>query len=249
MKLANRITTSIIAAVAVLALAAPVAKAQYSSPHYQTNQVFFGSGGSNSKSNNYQAKSAVGALGVGASSSANYKIQAGFNTTAKPFLAFEVFNGNQDLGVLSASSTAVATEQFSVRTYLASGYVVQTTAAPPSYSGYTINTLTTPTGSQTGQEQFGLNLVANNNCGGGLPPTGFGANPNQVPDNSFSFGQAGAGYATACQFQYHQNDIIAGSNRSSGETDYTASIIVNISQKTPAGRYQFNDVLVATSTY
>jgi hypothetical protein len=50
-------------------------------------------------------------------------------------------------------------------------------------------------------------------------------------------------------FKYVKGDIIASSNRSTGQTDYTLSFIYNISELTANGTYAFNGTLVATSTY
>ncbi|MGH7237199.1 MAG: hypothetical protein ACREGF_01545 [Candidatus Saccharimonadales bacterium] len=222
---------------------------QSCSTNYGVSQSHFGSGGDlHDCSASYCAKTSIGELGVGNSSSPHYQAQAGFNTTEAPYLAFIVTGVNADLGVLSPSTTATATAQFSVKTYLASGYIVQTTGSSPMYAGHQLNPLTTPTSSSAGSEQFGMNLVANNSCGGGLPAT-LGASPVQKPDNSFSSGAAAGGYNTACKFQYNPGDTIAAAAKSSGETDYQASFIFNISQTTPAGQYAYNGTLIATSTY
>jgi hypothetical protein len=80
-------------------------------------------------------------------------------------------------------------------------------------------------------------------------PSDLGANPVQVPDSTFSFGTVASGYDTPCQFKYVNGDTIAQSAKSSGETDYTISYIVNINNVTPGGTYTMNHVLVATSTF
>lgn len=236
----------------LLGLPSAVWAAQSSSSHYQVNEVFFGAGGDlNDCSAHYCAKESAGETGVGNTSSAHYQAQAGFNTDRTPYIQFVVNSNNPNVGVLSTASTSTATATFYVKNYLSSGYTVVTASPPPQNNAYTLNPLTSQTSSAVGTEQFGMNLVANTGCTG-IPGT-LGSNPVQQPSSAFSFGVAGNGssgdYATACQFKYNQGDTIASSAQSSGETDYTASYIYNISNVTPGGAYTFNDVLVATATF
>lgn len=231
-----------------LASAAPT----YSSTNYGVDEVFMGAGGLNDASSaSYRARASLGDTGVGNSGSANYQAYGGFTTTPDPYLEFVVTNPNTDLGYITPSATATTTATFSVRTYLASGYNVVNASDPPvTGAGATLhylNNLTTPTASATGTEQFGINLVANTapaSLGGGVSK-----NPQQVPDASYSFGTAAAGYNTANQYKYVKGDTVAQSTKSSGTTVYTISYIYNISAVTPAGEYVLLHSLVATSTY
>ena len=231
----------------VFGLVAPANAQQSSSTHYQVNEAFFGSGGDlQDCSTHYCAKLSAGETGVGNTKSTSYQAQAGFNTDRTPYIQFSVSGGSTDLGVLSVGSTATATATFSVKTYLASGYVVKIKSAGPtntSGGGHILNPLSTPTASSAGTEQFGMNLVANTS------PRTFGAAPVQVPDSSFSFGTVASGYNTSNLYKYVNGDTVASSATSSGETDYTASYIYNISNLTPDGVYQYNGIFVATSTY
>ncbi|MGF7229407.1 MAG: hypothetical protein ACQR33_05515 [Candidatus Saccharibacteria bacterium] len=230
----------------------PLASAQQSSStNYQVNEVYFGSGGDlNDCSTNYCSKQAAGELGVGNTASTNYQAQGGFNTDRTPYIQFNVTAGSTDLGVLSVGAAATATGTFSVKTYLAGGYVVKNASDPPTNtlpSHPVMHNLTTPTASSPGTEQFGINLVANSaGCGA---PTTYGANPIQIPNSTFSFGTVASGYNTCGLFKYVKGDVIAQSTRSTGETDYTISYLYNISNVTSAGQYTFNHILVATSTY
>lgn len=218
--------------------------AQSQSSHYQVNEVYFGSGGAlNLCSSNYCAKESAGALGVGRTASPSYQAHAGFNTDRQPFIQFIVSSSNIDIGTLTPGTTKTATATFSVKTYLASGYSVTTQATPPANNGYVMQALATPTASSAGQEQFGINLVANTS------PTAFGSGPVQVPSSSFGFGQVASGYDQTNKYKYADGDVIAYSSKSSGETDYTISYIFNVSNVTPGGTYVMNDVLVATSTF
>ncbi len=230
----------------------PLASAQQSSSsHYQVNEVYFGAGGDlNDCSSHYCAKESAGELNVGNTKSTNYQAQGGFDTDRAPYIAFTVSSSSVDLGVLTMGAAATTTATFSVKSYLASGYIVQIASNPPVSNGaspHTLTGLTSSTASSPGTEQFGMNLVANTTgCGA---PANFGAAAVQVPDSTFSFGAAATGYNTCGLFKYVKGDTIASSAKSSGETDYTASYIYNISNVTPDGQYSYNGVFVATATY
>lgn len=215
-----------------------------SSTNYRVEQTFFGSGGElNSCSTQYCSKQTLGELAAGETNSLNYRAYAGFNTTDEPYIEFMVTAANIDLGYLDDTVAKTANGTFYVRAWQAGGYAVRTVADPPQNGADQLNPLATPTASAFGTEQFGINLVANTS------PIVFGAVPQQVPDNTFSFGVASAGYNTADQYQYNKGDIIAQSSSSSSVTIYTLSYIFNISDTTPAGQYVFNHVIVATGTY
>lgn len=217
---------------------------QSASANYQVNETFFGAGGQiNATSPNYQANQTAGELATGHTGSASYQAQAGYNTNRTPYLEFVVNSLAADIGVLSSGYTKTANANFSVKAYLAGGYIVQTASDPPLNNGYALKPMTTTGASTAGQEQFGINLVANT-----LPVT-FGANPGQAPDSSFGFGQAATGYNVANQYKYNKSDTIAYSNSSSGTTNYTISYVFNINNSTPSGTYILNQVLVATATY
>lgn len=233
----------LLALIAIPALAAPT----HSSPNYGVDEVFFGAGGLNdASSTSYNARASLGDLGVGNSSSTTYQSYGGFTTTTDPFIALTVTPTTTDLGYLSTTATATTTGTFEVRAYLAEGYSVVNASDPPIYrstTNHTLANLATQTAPATGTEQFGINLVAN------TVPTTIGANPVQLPDSSFSFGQVNANYATANQYRYNKGDVVAFSNQSSGITQYTVTYMYNISESTPAGEYVFNHALVATAPY
>ncbi len=224
------------------ASAAPV----YRSTNYGVDEVFMGAGGLNDASSaSYRARASLGDLAVGNASSGNFQLYGGFTTTADPYLEFYVPVVNIDLGLLSTDNPIVTTATFRVRTYLANGYVVISNSDPPRNGSYTMHNLTSATASNPGNEQFGINLAANNITGIGS----FGSNPVQIPSSSFSYGYASSGYDTANLFRFVKGDVIAQSNSSSGETDYTISYLYNISSITPGGQYTFVHVLVATSYF
>lgn len=218
--------------------------AQSCSGGYQVDQTFFGSGGElNSCSGQYCSKQSLGELAVGETNSLNYRAYAGFNTDDKPFIEFVVTAANIDLGYLDNTQAKTANATFYVRAWQASGYSIRTEADPPSNPSSQITPLASPTASTVGSEQFGINLVANTS------PTTFGAVPQQVPDNTFSFGSASTGYDTTNLYKYNKGDVVAQSPSSTSVTIYTVSYIFNIDQSTKAGQYTFNHILVATGSY
>lgn len=246
----------------VFATAGVASAAQSSSAHYGVDETQFGSGGlicnlsAGDGSQHYCADATLGDTAVGNSSSASYQIQAGGDRTDRDTSLEMIVNGaNINIGQLSTTVTKTATASFSVKSYLSSGYVVYTSSPGPQYSSHVLQLLGSATTSTTGNEQFGINLVANG-CPANTTPSGqggcsggLGADPQGVPDSSFAFGHAAAGYNTVDSYKYHDGDVIAYANQSSGETDYTISYLFNISPVTPAGTYVMRQSLIATATF
>ena len=225
------------------------------SPNYSVDQVFFGVGGEQGgvrpSSTNYQAHVAVGETGVGNFSSTNYQAYSGFNTTSDPYIQIVVTAQNLDLGTLNTGTTAIATGKFFVRAWNSHGYVVQTDSPPPTNSGYTLHTPTTPTASATNTEQFGMNLVADTTPAALTSASPPSANPVQTTTYccTIAYGAAYGNYATTNMYTYNNGDIIANSTKSTSSTIYTISYIFNINGSTPGGQYVFNQSIVATGTY
>lgn len=235
--------------VIALLVIAPVFAQESTSPNYRVNEYQFGSGGElDSTSASFRAQSNVGALGVGRSASTNYAAEGGFVTPSEPFLELFVNTSNVDLGDLSDSATATGNSVFWVRTYLSSAYVVQTMSPSlTSEGGAIIDPKATLGAPMVGTEEFGINLVDNSS-------PDIGADPLNVPDNSFADGAVAAGYNTPNQFKYGQGDIIAHSpgtagNQAVGRTDYTISYIANINSITEAGHYTMVHNIVVTATF
>jgi hypothetical protein len=222
-----------------------------SSTNYGVDRVFFGAGGElQACGTAYCAKQTAGEIAAGNIAGSAFRANAGFNVEREPYIAFSVAGGPEDLGYLSSLSTSYTTGTFAVKTYLANGYVVRIASDPPTNTANPsrhINPLAAPTAPQIGVEQFGINLATNTTtCG---MPANFGADPVQVPDNTFSFGTVADDYNDCGLFKYVKGDTIASSDRSTGETDYTVSFIYNISQLTADGQYDYSGTFVATSTY
>lgn len=243
--------------VLALSMVSAVAAQQATSPTYSVDDVFFGSGGElracaqtgSNPTGQYCAKQSAGETGVGNITGTQYQAQAGFNTDRQPSLTFVVDAANINLGKLTAGTTAYTTSTFSVKSYLSSGYIVQTVGNAPTNGGHQLAPITSAAASNPGAEQFGINLVQNLTTCPTPAPYNFGANPTQAPDTTFGFGYAATGYDTCGKFQYNSGDTIAASDSSSGETDYTISYIFNITGVTPGGTYAMTQTLVATATY
>jgi hypothetical protein len=220
----------------VFSYTTPVMAAQSNSTNYGVSEVNFGSGGElHACSTTYCAKQSAGELVVGNTASTNYQAQGGFNTNREEFLEVTVSGTPIELGNLSAGSTKFGSTTFSVKSYLASGYIVTVNGYAPrnKSSGYTLASMSSATTATTGTEQFGINLVSNTS-------PSVGSAPQQIPDSTFSFGTPATGYNTANNFKFVPGDTIAQSLKSSGTTTYTLSTIENISTSTPAGAYRTN---------
>jgi hypothetical protein len=214
-----------------------------SSSHYQVTQTQFTSGtSSQSCSGSYCAKVSVGDAAVGNAASTDTSAKFGSITNSDPLLEVIVQSGQSDLGTLTTEKTGTKTMTIKIRNYLSDGYVMQIVGEPPKFNGHVLSTSNTPVQSVPGTEQFGINIAANTN------PV-VGANLLQVPDDKTSFGIAYPNYSSPNVFMYTPGDNVAHSTKSSGETDYTISMIVNISNATPAGHYSGDFSAVVIPVY
>lgn len=214
-----------------------------SSSHYQVTETQFTSGTSvQSCSGSYCAKVSVGDAAVGDAASTNNTAKFGSITNSDPLLEVIVESGKSDLGTLTTEKTGTKTMTVKIRNYLSGGYVLQIVGDPPKYNGHTLATSDTPVQSVPGTEQFGINAVANTN-------PSVGSNLVQVPDDKTSFGAVYDNYNVPNLFMFQSGDNVAHSVKSSGETDYTISVIVNISSATPAGHYSGDFSAVVIPVY
>lgn len=211
------------------------------SNNYRFDESTVGSGGLiQSNSANFQASNASGDLAVGNSASSNFQVESGSKTTNDPTLAFAINTADANFGSFSASAPTTATATFSVANYTSFGYVVQIVGTPPTNGTHVIDPMTSTTTSQTGIEQFGVNVVAN------TLPVSVGANPN---NGQFGFGEAAPNYNTSNSYRYVSGDTIAKAPKSSGLTTYTLSYLINVDSLTPGGQYKSDQTLIVTGTY
>lgn len=207
------------------------------SPNYQMTETEFGAGSSQeSCSAEYCATATIGELG---NSSSATSAEFGEVSYSEPMLEMIVASGDSNLGVLTTERTATQLMLVKVRSHNSGGYILQIIGDPPKFDGHTLDTPQNPIASRPGVEQFGINAVANSN-------PGVGADPVQVPADSVVFGEIASNYATADMFMYKSGDIVAQSEQNSGGTDYTITMIINISNSTPSGHYtgDFSAVLI-----
>lgn len=225
------VATGVLCVVFAGTVSAAAPESSSSSPNYMITEVQFGAGSSiNDCSENYCANTSLGDTAAGLMESSNFRAQAGGATTSEPLLEVAASGGFANLGTLDPTRTSTLSMTVSVRNYLTGGYVVQITGEPPGYESHRLASLEEPTFSNPGVEQFGINLVANKS-------PEVGANPVQVPSSDISFGQVADNYAMPDKFMYKDGDIVAYSKTDSGRTDYTISMILNISNATPKGWY------------
>ena len=138
----RKIRRLVVVSMMAVVLAPQAVLAQYVSPSYRADEAFIGSGGAlDNSSTNYKFKGSVGDLGVGNVAGNAYMLYGGFTTTADPYLEFIVNSSTVNLGTLSTSSAATGTGTFSVKAYLASGYVVRNASTPPRNGAYTMTGL------------------------------------------------------------------------------------------------------------
>lgn len=200
--------------------------AQSSSDNYQMVESQFGNTSSNeSCSDNYCASVSIG----NDSASSAVVPEFGEANYSEPFLEMIVAPGDSNLGELTTEKTGAKTMQVKIRNYLTGGYRLMLVGDSPKYGARKLNTPTTPTDSRAGTEQFGINVVANTAPAVGSNPVleGGGGGTSLVTSN----------YNTANKFMYVPGQVLAETQANSGGAEFTVSMIVNISNSTPAGKY------------
>lgn len=171
------------------------------------------------------------------------------NATVPPYLLFctgntiAAFDCNTasgdylDLGLLSPAHAVAGTTQLLVATNAQSGYGISVSGSTLVSGNNAIPTGSSPSPSQPGVNQFGLNLRANSNPTVGSNPTGPGT------------GAPTGGYDTANAFTYHSGDLIASASTSDDFRKYTVTYLVNISPSLPVGVYSSTFTYVATASF
>lgn len=131
-----------------------------------------------------------------------------------------------DMGTLSKDGTLTAQSQFAVGTNATAGFVVTANGEPLTAGTNVIDGIGAPTQSRLGQNQFGINLVANNELNVGHDPEGIWTNALPTSD-----------YSQPNVYKYVSGDIIASSPNVSLIKKFTVSYIVNVSPSLRAGVY------------
>lgn len=204
-----------------------------SSSHYELSESSFNAGEMDACGSQFCARASIGEVATGETRGATSTARFGAITPEEPALEVIVDPGVSDLGTLTTEHTASKTMVVRIRNYLSNGYTLQITGDPPKYSSHFLATPSTPTPSTPGTEQFAINAAVNTT-------PAVGAAPVQVPSGEFAYGYVMGDYATANVFKYSSGDVVARSDSESGRTDYTISMIINVSNRTPAGHYTGN---------
>ena len=204
------------------------------SPNFELSEPEFGAGSAlETCSGNYCAQASIGDTGGGSASDgvSTATFSGGLGAVTEPLFEVIVDPGVSHLGVLSTDATAYKTSSIKIRTYMSDGYTVQLIGDPPRYGEHVLQAPSSPTASTPGTEQFAINATTNN------LPDEVGANPTYEPSSEMSFGYAMPDYATSNMFKYQSGDVIAKSDKESGQTNYTLTMIVNVGGSTPAGHF------------
>lgn len=232
----------LLAGLIVIASASTAVAQTAKSPTYQVSETQFGSTSAHQNcSAQYCAKASIGDISGGEKMKTN---TASFEPveSSEPRLEVIVEPGVSNLGVLTTETTATKTMIVRISNYLGGGYTLQIDGSPPKFNNHTLSTPTTPTASTPGIEQFAINVAANTN-------PSVGAAPQQVPADQEVFGVVDDDYDTPNLFKYSSEEIIARSDSESGRTDYTISMIVNVSNSTPAGHFTGDFSAVVTPAF
>lgn len=143
-----------------------------------------------------------------------------------------------DMGELSASSTLVAQSQMAVGTNATGGFAVTANGKPMSAGTSIIEPLDTPSESEQGVNQFGINLVENSTPAIGANPEGEWANA--VPSSD---------YSVPNKYKYIPGDVIAYSPNVSLMKKFTISYIVNSRDDLRAGVYSTTITYIASGRF
>jgi len=131
-----------------------------------------------------------------------------------------------DMGFLSDEDTLSAQSQMAVGTNATAGFVITVNGSPPAAGNHVFGVQTTPTLSQKGTTQFGMNLVANTAPAVGIDPDGASGNAVVALD-----------YSQPNHYMFHDGDIVATAPNVSLVSRFTVSYIMNSDPNLHAGVY------------
>lgn len=143
-----------------------------------------------------------------------------------------------DMGDLSANQTLIAQSQMAVGTNASAGFVITANGAPLSAGTSVINSLPSPTESQRGTNQFGINLVANTAPSVGNDPEGPWTNANPS-----------ASYGIPDRYKFVSGDVVAESPNVSLMRKFTVSYIVNSRDDIRPGVYTTTVTYIASGRF
>lgn len=131
-----------------------------------------------------------------------------------------------DFGALTTDQALTAQSQMGVGTNASGGYSITVNGSTMASGANVIEPLTEPTPSKPGTNQFGINLVANNDPLVGQDPDGASVNATASPE-----------YSQPNRYLFRDGDVIAEAPNVSLIRRFTVSYIVNTSPDLRAGVY------------
>lgn len=131
-----------------------------------------------------------------------------------------------DMGALGKDITLTASSQMAVGTNASAGFAITVNGNPLTAGVNVIDGIPSTAQSTKGENQFGINLVENNELNIGEDPQGPWANAEPAPD-----------YSQPNSYKYVPGDVIASSTSVSLMKKFTISYIVNASPNLRAGVY------------
>lgn len=173
-----------------------------------------------------------------------------FETQVPPMLVFcmaeevqyncEGTNDNYytDMGSLGPNSTLIAQSQMAVGTNATGGFVITANGDPPAAGTNVIDGLALPTESIQGDNQFGINLVANT-----APVVG------DDPEGTWANAVASADYSMPNRYKYVPGDVVAYSPNVSLMKKFTVSYILNASASLRPGVYTTTVTYIASGRF
>jgi hypothetical protein len=135
-----------------------------------------------------------------------------------------------NMGDIADNQTAVATSQFLGATNASGGYSVSVTGTTLTSGNNTIPSLSTPSPSIIGQDQFGMNLRVND-----IPS--FGSDPIGEIDPLSPTPVIASNYDAPNFYTFNNNDSLVSIPRPSLPVTYTVGYITNASAGQPVGVY------------
>jgi len=143
-----------------------------------------------------------------------------------------------DMGELSPDSTLTAQSQMAVGTNASSGFVITANGSPLASGTNVIDGLPAPTQSERGTNQFGINLVANDE------PTVGGD-----PEGPFTNAEPAVDYSNPNHYKFVSGDLIASSPNVSLMRKFTVSYIVNSDKDLHPGVYTTTITFIASGRF
>ncbi|HWT39780.1 MAG TPA: hypothetical protein VN081_00670 [Dongiaceae bacterium] len=143
-----------------------------------------------------------------------------------------------NMGQLSPTDTLVAQSQMAVGTNASGGFAITVNGTPLAAATTIIAGAATPADSQQGIDQFGINLVANNEPAIGKDPEGTWTNAAPTAD-----------YSQPNKYKYVSGDVVASSPNVSLMKKFTVSYIANASPALRAGVYTTTITYIASGRF